>query len=368
MFNQAALQELLTFEAEPTNVLSLYLNADVGESPRETIRLQVKSLLKEVGSAHEADVARIEQYFRAEHDWSRAGVALFSCAEADFWRVYPTAVAFRNRLRVKRKPHVKPLAHLLDYYAHYGVVIVDRIGARFFEYHLGELQETEGTAGEDVRKLKDGRGSSAVGMRGGEGGARQENEAILRNLREAAREATQFFADKNIRRLFLGGTAETVAQFRDLLPRQLQTRIASTFAIDMSASESDVRHQTLNLLHEANEAREEKLVQAMITAAAKKGNAVVGLNETLRAAYEARIDTLVLSDGYRTPGYIYPDSGYLSANLLVDVAEATGEPREIEDIIEEAVSRTLANGGHVEIISDNHALESAGRIGAILRY
>ncbi len=148
-----------------------------------------------------------------------------------------------------RKPYVKPLAHLLDNYAYYGVILVDRVGARFFEYHLGELLVTEGVLGEDVRKLKKGSGSSAVGMRGGargaQGGNRHEEEVVQRNMREAANAAGRFFEGKPIRRLFLGGTAENVAQYRELLSKQLQSCIAGTFAIDMTAGEHEVRKHAL---------------------------------------------------------------------------------------------------------------------------
>lgn len=368
MFNQADLQELLSFTGGDDKVLSLYLNVKIGEESREAIKLHVKNLLKDAGSAHTADADTVERYLEQEHDWQKPGLAIFSCAGQDFFRAYPTNVAFRNRVRCNSKPYVKPLAHVLDYYAHYGVILIDRVGARFFEYHLGELQETEGTIGEDVRKLKDGRGSSAVGMRGGGDGARQENEAIQRNFREAAQAAVDFFAKRDIRRLFIGGTAENVAQLRDELPKQLQTRIANTFAIDMDAPEHEVRDHSIALLKQANALREKRLVEAMITAAAKNGNAVTGLQETLHAAYESRIDTLIISDGYRTPGYKYGDSGYLSASLVIGQPEAAGDPEEVEDVVEAAVTRTLAAGGHVEVIADNASLESAGHIGAILRY
>jgi peptide subunit release factor 1 (eRF1) len=38
------------------------------------------------------------------------------------------------------------------------------------------------------------------------------------------------------------------------------------------------------------------------------------------------------------------------------------------DVVDEAVKRTVEQGGHVEVVSENIQLESAGRIGALLRY
>ena len=40
----------------------------------------------------------------------------------------------------------------------------------------------------------------------------------------------------------------------------------------------------------------------------------------------------------------------------------------MKDVIDSAVAYTIAQGGHVEVITDNADLEGAGRIGAILRY
>ena len=372
MLRQEDLQDLLAFDGGENPVVSLYLDAYISQQTNEIIKKQARALLKE-GDVKNDDVEAIDQYLNFSYDWSSPGLALFSCAEKEFFRAYPTAISYRNRVRIGRRPHVKPLSHLFDYYAHYGVIVVDRIGARFFEYHLGELMASVGTMGEEVRKQKLGGGSArgggsttTTGQRGGQGG-RHEEEVIQRNLRDAAAAAQQFFAAKPIRRLFLGGTAENVAQFREQLSKQLQSRIAGTFAVDMTAGEHEIRQQSLKLLKEANAEREQNLVKSLITAAAKGGNAVIGLETTLAMVSEGRVQTLVVSDGYRSAGFVNEDAGQLRAY------EAVSSPYDtpltpIADIIEEAVSRTMDMGGTVEIISDNAELEKAGRIGALLRY
>lgn len=365
MFTQENLDELLAFDAGDDRVVTLYVNADPSEHPMETIKLQVRGLLKEVDSPE--DVERIEQYFDLVHDWGKPGVAIFSCSAQDFFRAYQTAVPFRNRVRVKQKPYVKPLLHLTKYYANYGVILIDRVGARFFDFHLGELQDSAGTMGEDVRKLKHGLGSSAAGRRGGQGGARQEDEQAQRNMRDAAEAAGRFFARKNIRRLFIGGTNENVAQFREMLPRQLQSCIAGTFPMDMEASEQEVRERSLELLHELNAEREQRLVDQMLTNAARGSAAVTGLGPTLRMVSDGRVETLIVSDGFRKPGFRHTASGYLTETTDDDLfGDADFEP--VPDVVDEAVSRTIEQGGHVEVISDNAELDGAGRIGALLRY
>ncbi len=367
MFNQAQLQELISYKPNGHEVVSVYVDTDSGKATKDAIKLQVRGLLKSAQPTEEKDAAEIERYLNHSYDWKQPGLALFCSNGGEFFRAYPTAIPFRNRVRLGHKPYVKPLAHLIDHYAHYGVILVDRVGARFFEFHLGELQSTEGTIGEDVRKLKQGRGSSAVGMRGGVGGARHENEVGQRNLRDVANIANQFFKDKPIRRLFLGGTAETVAQLRELLPKQLQSCFAGSFSIDMNAGEHEVRQQTLQMLQEANQSRENKLVNDLITTHARGGNAVLGLDDTLQAICDKRIETLIISDGFKKPGYVQDSSGYIVANL----AKSPLSDREltaVNDVVDAAVALTMSMGGTVEVITGNPELENAGRIGAILRF
>lgn len=371
MLTQDQLQELLKFDANGSNVVSLYLNTDCAKQPAETIKMQAKGLLKELEGANQQDAEVIEQYLNYSYDWASPGLALFSAADSDFFRAYPTAVSFRNRVRVGPKPYVKPLAHLLDHYAHYGVILIDRVGARFFEYHLGELQSSEGVMGEDVRKIKKGGGSSNAGMRGGArggpGGNRHEEEVAQRNMRSAADAAGHFFAKKPIRRLFIGGTAENVAQFRELLSKQLQSCTAGTFAMDMNAGEHEVSAQTLAMLYDYNVERERQLVQSMITAQAKGGNGTVGLDDTLQAISDKRVQTLVVSDGLRVPGYVQEEAAFVVANLARSPL-SDQELRHVPDVIDSAVAYTIAQGGHVEVISEDPDLEAVGRIGAILRF
>lgn len=366
MFDQAALQELLAFRSEAAQVLTLYLNCDLSHNSIDHIKRQARSLLRDAPSSSREDVAEIEQYLDHAFAWSHPGLAVFSCQADGFFRAYPVHVAFRNRLRLSRKPYVKPLAHVLDTYAHYGVILVDRVGARFFEFHLGELLDTGGSLGEDIRKVKDG-GGSAAGRKASQGHGRHEDVQADRNLKDAADEANQFFQNKPIRRLFLGGTSETIAQFRDHLSRQLQSCYAGSFAIDKYAAEHEVRERSLTLLTEANERREAALVASLLERASQGTLAVTGLDDTLEMISAGRAETLIISDGYRTPGYKESGTSFVIANLAKSPLD-NSQLREVQDVVEEAVTIALSQGTHVEVISDNPGLEDAGRIGAILRY
>jgi peptide chain release factor subunit 1 len=367
MIKQTDIDELLQLENSDKTVFSLYLDTDTGKESAEAIKLHVKNLLSDVDEKDSADAALIERYLDHSFTWDADGLALFSSNGGNFFRAFPSAVSFRNRLRTGSRPYLKPMLHLMEYYAHYGVILIDRVGARFYAFHLGELQASDGFMGEEVHKLKAGRGSAAVGMRGGVGGARRENEQIRHNLRDAAAAANTFFKDKPIRRLFLGGTHENVAQLRELLPKQLQSCIAGSFPIDMNAGDHEVREVTLQLMMAANTEREQKLVDQMVTLVKRGENAVTGLDDTLQAISEKRVEALILSDGFRAPGYVHDASGFVVANLTRS-PHAPETLTAVDDVVSAASNLTMAQGGHIEVIRDNPQLEAAGQIGAILRF
>ena len=371
MFSQDHMQELLTYEGNGDGVVSIYLDTDSARQSTEAIKLTARGLLKEVQPQHDKEAQTIERYLDLSYDWSKPGLALFCGKGGTFFRSYTSPVAFRNRIRLGPRPYVKPLAHLLDHYAHFGVIVVDRVNGKFFEYHLGEPQASENFAGEEVRKAKRGGGSSAVGRRGGgtsgPGGGDHEEEVAARNLRECAAAAGRFYAERPIRRLFLGGTSETVAQFRELLPKQLQSCLAGAFAVDIDMGEPEIRRRALELLREVNAEREDKLVERLVTLHAMGTTAVIGLDDTLQAVSDKRVESLIISDGFRAPGYVHESSGFVVANLARSPL-TDSELREVADVVDAAVAQTVAQGGHVEIIAEHPALEGAGRIGAILRY
>ncbi len=367
MLGQEELQDLLAVDVSPDKVYSLYLETDVAQETREAIKLRARGLLKQLPVIPNGDHAAIEQYLDYQYDWSRPGLAIFSCHNQGFFRAYPSAVPFYDRVRVGVKPYVKPLAYLLQYYTHYGMALVDSMGVRLFYYHLGELMETDSVVGEEVRKLKHGGGSSAVGMRGGATGDRREEEVRQRNLREAAAAAASFFLTRNVRRLFLGGAAENVGQFRDHLSRQAQSLIVATFPIDVGASEAEVTARTFDLLEKVQRDYERKLVDELVTTAAKGGKAVVGLEDSLSAAREGRVQTLVITDGFRAPGYYHAGSGFLTTSLVYS-PYGEAEMQTVDDVVEIAVERTVQQGGGWEIVRDNMALDNVGHIGAYVRF
>lgn len=369
MINETELRELARFQTQ-TPILSVYLDVDPTRHTSEEYLLSLRGLLKSAaGEAAKEDIEAVQRYFEHEYDWSGRGVALFSCAAADFWRDYVLPIPVPSGVTVARRPYISPLAALLNAYGRYAVAVVNQEGIRIVLYHLGEPAHEETFEGEEVRKIKRGRGSSGLAERrgGAPAGSRHMEEVAMRNLRQSVQVLERFWRQHSPRRLILAGAEPALSQFRDLLPKTLQEALVGTMGVDPDENEADFRDRALEILRAAEEERKAALVEALVTAAAKGKDGVVGLDETLTAVQEGRVRTLVVLRDFHTPGYRCQSCGYLTAVEVTQCPYCGGAVAGVPDVAEAAVTRVIEDGGEVEVLDYHPLLERAG-IGALLRY
>ncbi len=371
MFTDRDLNELVEFRSQSSTILSVYLNVDPTQQTSDKYRLTLRALLKDVAEEAEAeDVEAVERFFDFEYDWQGKGVVVFSCHDEGFWRSYSLAVPVHNYAYVSHRPYIKPLTDVLDAYGRYGVILVDSAGARMFLFNLGELEETTGTFGEEVRRIKHGGASGVAGMRGGVAAraARRGEEVVLRNLKEVS-EATESFCESNgCQRLVLGGTEANVSQLLDVLPKALQDKVIGNFAVDFNAPAGEIQARSMDLIEDRAEERERELVDEMIAGWKRGSGATAGLSDTLVALQEHRPWILLVAAGYEASGFRCKSCRYL---MLVEPEECPlcgSEVERVEDLVETMTHRALEQGIEVEIVRGNEKLEEAGSIGALLRY
>ena len=370
MFSEKDLRELIEFRSASKPALSLYLNVDPTQQKADQYKLILRSMLKKVaGEAEAQDISAIERYFDFEFDWQARGIAAFSCQSEDFWRVYPMAVPVENRVYVYDRPYIKPLTDILDAYGRYGVILVDREGARFYKFNLGELEEATGILGEEVKRLKHGTGSAA-GRRGGKTPAGRREEGVAqRNLKDAAESAASFFQGSGITRLVLGGTDETVPQFQEMLPKAVQAQVIGSFSISADAPKAEVQARSMEIIEETAQERETERVEQLVAGWKRGSGSAVGLADTLVALQEGRVGILLVSAGYEAAGHRCQNCHYLSLNNNEQNCALCGGTRQpIPDVVDSAVHRALQQDVEVEIVRDNEQMEKAGGIGGILRY
>jgi peptide chain release factor subunit 1 len=358
MLSESDLRELVQLDIH-SSVLSLYLNIDPSQGNSEADKLQARSMIKDIPLPQ--DVEAIQRYLDHEFDWSGRGLAIFTCAAEGLFRAYPLAVPVRNLVHVGDLPSVKILADLLDNYGGYGVVLVDKQGARLFHFHLGTLVEQVGMVGEEVKHVKRGGSSTVRGQRGGTAGqTRAAEEQVERNIKEEVAFATHFFETHHIRRVLIGGTDENTNLFRSYLPKSWQSLVVGSFPMAMSTSQSEVLAKAMQVGAETEARREIGIVEKVI-GGVPNGGSVVGLDATLAVINQDRVQTLVLIEGFRKPGFREKETQALTLY-------GNGGSEKVYDVVELAVQTVIRHGGDVEIVRQSDAFELLGSIGAVLRY
>lgn len=368
MLHEADLQALLAYRPGH-KVLSVYLNLARTAASNDENKLQLRQMLREFTDQLPEDTEALERFLEHGYDGSGRSLALFSCAADNYFRAYSLGVGLRSRARAMDHPYVKPLADLIDDFADYAIVLADQQAARFFTFHLGFLEEKPGFAGEAVRHIKRGGGSTGQQMRGGESAAGSNpDELVERNLREAARAASQFLSEHGIRRLILGGNETILTRIREQLPEKWRAAIVDSFPLDMNSGVAQLHEMALQSIADRRQAQDEQLVMTLITAAAKGREGVVRLDDTLEAVNSGRVRTLVAQEGFRAPGYRCASCRYITTQPLAQCPFCGAEFQVIDDAVEHAVQRVLSDNGVVRIVHANTSLEHAGNIGGLLRY
>lgn len=356
------LEPLLNYSPTKNPVVSLYLNTDMTRRLKEEVLLVLKGFLKDIsGRASPYDVEKIENFFTLEYDWQAKGVAVFSNAEDDFWLNYSFPRPFSDEIQVLPEPYIRPLVHLLSLHERYGIALVSREQARFFSSNMGELEEFGGISGTIPGKHKQGGWAQARYQR-------HIDEHAAQQLKSAAEAFTRLWEREKFGYAILGGTEENVKTFQELLPRPVQEAIATTFTADIMASILDLKEEVLALIENFERQRNEELVRWAITEAAKGRRATLGLDDTINAVREGRVNILLLDPEFKAPGKKCLNCGYMTSQQIEVCPLCSFTLDERPDILNDAVAETLRKGGKIIPLPGNRKLASAGHIASILRY
>lgn len=370
VITEDAIRELAGFRSESAPVVSCYLDVDGRRYVRQQdVEMQLERLLRQTrdrmnGSVPIADLERIEQYVRDGFDRSKTrGLAIFSCVEHGFWRVVPLPVRVHSRITVNSSPAVGQLESLVQELDRIGVLLVDKQRARIFVFELGELVDRSELF-DALPRDYDARGH---GDQGYDREQQHVEELTLQHLRHAAAVAFHVFQEHGFEHLAIDAPAELVPTVESLLHPYLRERLCGHLNVGVNASLDEIRRAVIEVERVVERAREAEMVERLRDAVGSGVRGVAGLDDTLRALVEHRVDVLLVSEGYCETGWRCPRCGYLcrrGPSCPVDGSQMV----HLDDVVEEAVDVALNQSCRVEVCVDNADLDVLGRIGALLRY
>ena len=370
------LRKLADWPADGFPVTSLYLDADGRRYPRRAdVERHAESLLRRAIAAAEdldrdgnrsacRDVELIRDFLRDRFDRRGArGLAVFSSSGAGLWHEQPLPRPIRDRVAVRPTPYLLPLEAMVERAESICIVLVDREKARIVLSRLGQAEEASRIL-DDVPGQHDQGGWSQARL------GRHIDDHVQRHLKRVAGALLQQQRGGRFDHLVLAGPDEVVAELERELHDYVRRTVVDRASLPVTAPLTQVQELAAGVEARLEREREEETIRRLVEGAAH-GRAVLGLDGTMAALPESRVDTLVVAAGLEAEGVRCPACGRMApvgARCPVCGARTVPEP----ELIEAAVEAALRSAARVETIpaeADGAArLDGAGGIGALLRF
>ena len=153
-----------------------------------------------------------------------------------------------------------------------------------------------------------------------------------------------------------------------MLHPYLRERLCGRIAVAPTASMDEIRSAALALEAEEKRTREAALIEKLRAGVNTGQRAAAGLDPVLRALQERRVEQLLVSAGFTQPGWSCKSCEALATIGRTCPVCGTEGMEAVDDVVEEAVDHSLAQGVKVHVCDGNADLDVLGRVGALLRY
>jgi peptide subunit release factor 1 (eRF1) len=353
-------------------VVSVYLDTRwTDEHQRGRVRVFLKNGLREARTGAGAELRAdldwieeqgerlVEQAMRPDAD----GVALFACNPLGLREVLTVRVPFENTFVVAERPLLTPLAALAHEAPPAIVVFIDGNHARLIPIDSGgrgdEVMLEHGVPGRHDRggwaQMAQSRYQKHV-----EAHRDQHFEAVVEALSELSRQEGGV-------RIVLAGEDRIVAVFSSRLPTTLAGSVAGTIPAARYETASALADRATGLLARLGLSEQGRMVDDVLTEAAKGGQAIAGVEGTLHAAGRGAVRRLYLLKGFSAAGTICTRCAAVQPGEAA-TCRACGGPTKPVRLGDAVVDRVVTAGGEISVIDAHRALERAGGMAALLRY
>ncbi|MFQ5471720.1 MAG: VLRF1 family aeRF1-type release factor [Dehalococcoidia bacterium] len=371
MISRPELERLAALESEH-GILSVYIKIDptLGYDRGQAVS-KFKGASKRFSRTADP---RAREIFDREEDrvrkyvdsWTPRGrtLAIFSSTPSNIWEVVNVGVALPTSIFANRTTQTAMLSRLLDEYPRMAVVLLDGERARIY---LGEQRQRE----QDAAISSEIPGSHA---QGGWAQARFQRHVEFhqaRHLKKVVEELQRISNAKPFDRMVIVGVDEAVDEFRAMLSDPLARRVIGHFGADFKQeSDDDIMKRASQLRTSVLRRAEVEIVDRIVDAAGSGGKGVTGLEDTIRAVQDGRVEILAIVEGEPTAGSLCEDCEYLSSKKFQRCPACEGQAEQLADVVGYAAELAFLRGAHINTVFEDAStkLLEHGGIGAVLRY
>jgi peptide subunit release factor 1 (eRF1) len=371
------LDELAAFEPVPYPVISLYLNAQPGQTGRDQFQ---PFLRKELGlrvktyppqgperDSLERDLERISRYLDVDLQPSANGVAIFACSGAGlFEAVQLTAPIEQHWLSIGDRPHLYPLARVDARYPRCAAVLADTHSARILVISSGELVGEREITGVKTRRTQQGGWSQARFQR-------HVENFHLQHAKDVVDALDRIVQQERLTRIVIAGDEVITPLLREQMPKHLADTVVDHLRLETDAPVKSVIEATLEAMRRAQDRTDREKVETAIGAYRGGGLGVVGPEATLDALVKGQVEELLVSAALAS--IRQPHGAFTSANdhaATGEIETAAGEAAqakpEVVRLSDELVTRARQTGARITFIEDTSLLADVGGVAALLRF
>jgi peptide chain release factor subunit 1 len=368
------LDELAAFDPGGFPVVSLYLNTQPDQHGRDNfdgfVRREFAARARSYApdsverASFECDAERVRVYLRDELERSANGLALFACAGAGhyFKAVQLDAPLHTHRLHVGARPHLYPLARLIDQHPRYVALLADTNSARLFVFGLGGAVGRAEVSGVKVSRTRGG-GWSQMRYQ------RHADNFHLLHAKEVVETLGRVVREEEADHIVLAGDEVIIPLLREQLPPPLRKKVIDVLRLDIRAPEHEVLQATMESLREHNTQTDAEQVRRLLDEYRAGGLAVVGARDAISALYQGQADELLLSASARDirfDGEEFDGARAKNHGVPAQLFSGGAEPHLLAaDLI---VAHARQTGARVTFVEDAALLADVGGVGALLRY
>jgi len=372
---EGLLRELAGFRAANGCAVSIYIDFDPSEVPtipgeRTKFRASVMEAERKaeqrssvVGRdcklALETDFRRIKDWGETEFDRDGArALAVFASSADDFFRVVPLLES-ANGCEIGPELWIAPLAAQLGHGDGALVAVVSRERGVVYELRDGRLQELADET-EEVPGQHDQGGWSQSRYQ------RHIDNIVLHHLKAVGGEIDRTVRDGRAPYLVVVAPEEMRGDFASQLSHEARESIVGWAQAEAHAGATELLGVVRPLLDEARARDDQATLDRWQSEHGRNGRAAAGWKQTLDAASDGRIATLLVEETAHRQAWSCPQCGRASADggkCPLDGAKLESR----DDAIDLAIHHTVLHGGTFVRLGAG-ALADADGVGAILRF
>lgn len=337
-------------EPVPFPVISLYLDAQPDTRGKDHygpfLKKELRGRMDELEprsaerESFEKDVEKIESYLAEELRPSANGVVIFACSGADLFEALQLDASIeRNRLTVGDRPHLSPLAWVMERHPRHAVVLSDTNAAHIYVFGRGRTIGREDLSSPKMSRTDAG-GWSQMRYQ------RHVDNLHQHHAKELVETLGKIVSEDRVNLIFLAGDDVIVPLLRSELTKELEQKVVGVLRLDIRTPEDEVKAAAAEALavHEAKV--EAERVEQLVGEWRAGRLAVAGKRDVLKALKNGQVEELVMSRAF------------------AESDENGAETSAADDL----TSRAIATSAKVRFVENHELLAEIGGVAATLRY